>query len=459
LIENGFDGFIFKEHYKDERSYDKIKRVINALLQDEAYAQYIRENAERHSQTWDAAAKDWVTLWDDFLGRRKRKKAVISAYYSGHENLGDEAILTCTIKDIKGFDPEIEIIVASGDPFATESVHKVRAIPAKNYRLQADEVEKSDIAILGGGGVFQDHGGIRISGFFEDHKSGVTSFANLPLMSKIYNKPLVYYSQGVGPLYSSESRHFCRWAFEMADIITVRDQYSYNMLTELLDTDPSKVKLSYDPVLKSEIPPLQRARAVFLNNNITQDRKIVCVSVRYWIDKSLERKVIEGLNSVLREFMNGHNDYHIILIPFQRENRYEPENDVMICEAVSRGLPSESFTILRDYKNHEEILALYSMADFSIGMRYHSLILSAAANTPMIALSYDIKDDALMKELSLDTLCMSIDNINPSELLEKINYIRDNLAVLKNTLSDNISNILAGRYDSCLVLDKKYWNE
>jgi hypothetical protein len=238
LIEHGHDGFIIDEHYLSQACEEKIKRLVARLTGDEEYAGYIRDNAKRHSLTWAKIAKDWIDHWDEVLRKKKKRKVLISGYY-GFRNLGDEAILSCMIQDLRKAGEEINITVVSSDPFDTEKRHGVCAVPADDNELLAGAVRESDLFILGGGGLFQDYDEMKVSRFFDHHRYGAStvSYARPALMAKMYNKPVIYYAQGVGPLFSKESVVFARWAFDLADWISVRDKYSYFLLTELVGTD------------------------------------------------------------------------------------------------------------------------------------------------------------------------------------------------------------------------------
>lgn len=421
-ISHGYDGFLIEDHYKAAESKEKALGLVEFIINNEEYGNYIRQNAIASSLSWEDVASAWTEHWATILDEQKNLKIIISGYY-GFGNLGDEAILSCMIKDLKAVDPTAEIVVISSDPLETEQIHKVRAISRNDFKLQTKEVESSDLLVLGGGGLFQDHHRIEISQFFKDHRNGITSYANLPLMAKIYQKPLVYYAQGVGPLFSKESFLFSRWAFDLADFISVRDEYSYFLLTELLGIDPSKVNLSCDPVAKAEMPDVRRARALRITCGIPENKRLIIVSLRTWVNKTLEDKVVVSLSAALSSFLTAYPDYHVVFIPFQQVATGK-DDDVSISAKVSETLSPDKYTLIKGSVGHKEIAAFYRCAEFSIGMRYHSLLLSYLAETPFLAISYDVKTDELLRELDLEEWSIDIRAISGSWLLTNMIKIK-----------------------------------
>jgi glycosyltransferase involved in cell wall biosynthesis len=69
LVENGYDGFIIKDNYGSLKCYTKVKNLIAYLLNHMNYISYIRENAQKHSLSWDEIAIEWATHWSEILNK------------------------------------------------------------------------------------------------------------------------------------------------------------------------------------------------------------------------------------------------------------------------------------------------------------------------------------------------------------------------------------------------------
>ena len=66
------------------------------------------------------------------------------------------------------------------------------------------------------------------------------------LLAKIYNKPLYIYANSIGPLKGKISKFITRYVLNKANIITVRDTASANLIKEInvkvrpqITTDPA----------------------------------------------------------------------------------------------------------------------------------------------------------------------------------------------------------------------------
>lgn len=434
IITDGYNGFIIKDHYMDENCYAQVKRLVKYLLDNEEYDSYIRVKAEQSALNWNEIANRWIYHWDDVLkGKKAGKKVLVSGFY-GFKNLGDEAILSSLIHKLKKNDSGIRITVVSGDPFFTEKLHGVPSVHRDNFRDQLKAVEEADLIILGGGGLFQDHDQISIANFFEDHRFGVTSYANCPLMGKILGKPVYYLYHGIGPLFSTESVYFTRWALSLADFISVRDRYSYFLATEILGIEREKVFLTLDAVLYDDHHDENRSLSLIIRNKIPLNREIVIVAPRFWIDKLSEDRVIKELRDSAIELIR--KGMFIILMPFHLTEK--GDSDLRVCQKIAEYLPSDSSRIVADYTTWEEVVSLYGRAKCSIGMRYHSLIASIISRTPMIAVCYDVKDSELMKDFDLESFALSIDEVRSKDILNMV----DRLITNSNNFKASMDKIL-----------------
>ncbi len=98
-----------------------------------------------------------ATRPDDQLRKNTRLRVGISGSYGG-VNLGDEAILTGMIGELRG-SLSVELTVFSRDPEDTLDRHRVErsvAIKQLTRREAREEVQRLDVLILGGGGILYD---------------------------------------------------------------------------------------------------------------------------------------------------------------------------------------------------------------------------------------------------------------------------------------------------------------
>jgi polysaccharide pyruvyl transferase CsaB len=297
------------------------------------------------------------------------KNILISGYY-GFGNIGDEAILSAMIEQIKSKIPDCNIIVTSYNIEETKRLHGIEGIDRLNFNAISQEIENCDLVILGGGGLFQDYHRIEIASLFTQPGWGIASYAIVPLIAKMHNKPVLYYSQGIGPLFSTESRTFVAFASELADMITVRDKASEDLLKEV-GVPSSKIKLGLDPAVGLEIPSTEKIKNILMSEGIPDDKEIVCVSVRQWVYKFLEVNYKKALSEALDDFLSN-NEFYLLFLPFQ--NMAGGGEDAKVAEEIIEGMRNKDRCYLLKGSYHpREIAGIISKASLVIGMRYHSI--------------------------------------------------------------------------------------
>ncbi|NET60218.1 MAG: polysaccharide pyruvyl transferase CsaB, partial [Symploca sp. SIO2E6] len=116
------------------------------------------------------------------------------------------------------------------------------------------------------------------------------------------------------------------------------------------------------------------------------------VAVTWRMHSSLTSQRLNNLIRALVSFQEATQTF-IVLVPFQ------VSQDLSIAKSIASQLKGEhQIFCLEDPR---ELKGLFRGVEMVIGMRYHSLIMGAAAECRCFALSYDPKVNYLMKELNL----------------------------------------------------------
>jgi len=286
------------------------------------------------------------------------KIAVIGNY--GATNIGDDAILTALLKELEGH----KVTVFSAHPEMTKTLFKVNAAPLlplgfrSAYRNGFQEsfraLKKCDAVILGGGGLFQDS---RIYACF--------LWAWQIMWVKLFRKPLFICSTGVGPLKTRLGRHLTKWAYRQADRITVRDQYSADILKKIgLDRE---VHVAADPVFLFKSSDLLKNRG----------KNTYIVSLRPWLKYS--NRIISVFTDFLQELKET-KSAEFIFVSMQQIR----EQDLEMIEPLVSRLGGEIYL-----PNHfSDLLQIMETAEFAIGMRFHFMIAAILTQTPLLPISY-----------------------------------------------------------------------
>jgi len=343
------------------------------------------------------------------------KKFVLSGYY-GFNNAGDEAVLYSIINSLQNLDEKIEITVLSNNPEQTAKLYDVKAANRWKMGEIYKTIKNSDLLISGGGSLLQD----------VTSKNGILYYLGVIFCAKLLRKPVLVYSQGIGPVNIGRNRSLTAFILNLADSITVRDESSKKDLEDMgirkdviVSADPVLGVLSHDIKIEKGRELLER---VDVNIN---GGKIMGVSVRPW-------KKAESNFTALAEACDtlAIQGWQIVFVPM-----HFPE-DIQASREVAKLMKEKSFLLKENY-TPSEALSIYKAVDMVVGMRLHSLIMAAVVEKPLAAISYDPKVNRFMDLLGIDKV-LDINNLKYQEILDLVQNTWENRDGFLNNLKPRL---------------------
>lgn len=335
-----------------------------------------------------------------------RRRVLIAGYY-GFQNIGDEAILTAMLAQMRSRRPDLLFTVTSARPEQTAAAHGVISIPWWNMDRVAAAVRESDLVVVGGGGLFHDYGPFDPGAFLTDDHSGIGFYAAPLLLARLTGKPAMLYGVGIGPLKTPQSRTFTRIACDCANLITVRDEESRELLVSL-GVKAEDIEVTADPAF--QFKPVDEPRA-----DPPSCRPVIAVALRPWSigvhSDFWERELAAAL-----DIFRGRNQCSIRFVSFQHGNE-DQLDDAAIAERV-RGRMSlrDCTSVLPAALAAEDAFRVIRNSDLVIGMRLHSLIFAMSSAVPAIALCYDPKNLHLMRRMQLEHLALPMSDLDAGRL-------------------------------------------
>lgn len=308
-------------------------------------------------------------------------KIVLSGYY-GFDNAGDEALLSAITSSIKTLAPEAEFVVFSGSPAKTAALHGVKAVYYMQPWAVIKELATAKLLISGGGSIFQDVTSTR-SLFY---------YISIVALAKLLGTPVMFYAQGVGPINKKISQKLMRLIANRVDFITLRDEESGELLTQIGVTKPPR-RITADPVLALQAEPADIARIKQLLSDINSEKApLIGVSVRKW-------EALQAYQPQLARVLDdlSASGYKIVFIPLAFPQ------DIEESEVVASLMHSPAI-ILRENLSSKEHLALMAELDLLIGIRLHALVFAARAGIPFAGIAYDPKVTAFLAQFALAPL-------------------------------------------------------
>jgi polysaccharide pyruvyl transferase CsaB len=308
---------------------------------------------------------------------------VLGSY--GGRNLGDEAILTGLLTDLRQQEPHARIIVFSRNPAHTAVAHPdVEAVPWEGVSRtdSALVLSQLDLLILGGGGILYDKEARR--------------YLRVVRVAQERGLPLLTYAVGVGPLTETVDTGMVRETLGGAVQVTVRDQESRMVLEEAGLLNP--ITVTGDPafLLEPEDFPAQFLR----EEGVPAGKRLVGMSVRE-PGRAAERLDVDGYHRLLAQigdFLVHRIDAHVLFVPMERDDIRHSHGVLSHMIAAERG------RILHGTYSPQQILGLMRHFDLAVGMRLHFLIFAAMMGTPFLPLPYAGKVFDLAQRLGVPAL-------------------------------------------------------
>ena len=343
------------------------------------------------------------------------KRVFITGYY-GFGNTGDEAILAAMVAHLREQRADLQITATSATPEATSAALGIQTILWSDAAAMMEAARTSDLVVIGGGGIFHDYLGVDPGSFLTDNHWGITFYTAPAAMATLFNKPVMLYAVGVGPIFSDHGRSFTKFACEVSAKITVRDAGSGTVL-ESLGVPKERIVVTADAAFGLPIGQEPVDLDGLIGPKAAGPR--IAVALRPWnigIDpKFWKQEVASGLDRFLDQ-----NNGSVLFVPFQRL-KGSAEDDTLIAQQVHSLMKhKDRASVLLSDLSPQQIVTVLAQFDLVIGMRLHSLILGMLARVPVLALSYDAKVHQLMERTGLQIFTLEIRSVDSGALFSRM---------------------------------------
>lgn len=355
------------------------------------------------------------------------KRIVISGFY-GAGNLGDEAILEAMLTDIKARLPAADITVLSITPSQTAQRYGVKSL-YRGWRRHNQEklraIRRADVLVSGGGGLLQD-----------TYATGIISgplpyYLMIVLLAKLQGTPVMFYSQGIGPITSTYGKMLTRRVVNRVDYITVRDEESALLLRQLGVRKPP-VEVTADPVLALEPAAPGAGEAILVAEAIPLDRPLVGISLRPWFDQTAHWQAVAAVADQLVSRLG----VTVLFMPF------EHQFDRAVSQAARDAMQHQdrAYVLQQDYQPRE-MMALYRHLTLMLGMRLHSLIFAGNMQVPAYGIIYDPKVKHLMEGLGQSQYTVPLDQLTVDQMVADVQELWQNRTAVQQQLQEKMAEL------------------
>lgn len=250
-------------------------------------------------------------------------------------------------------------------------------------------------------------------------------------------KPLVFFTQSLGPFANEENRQALLPIFNRALAILVRDQRSLNNLVELGVENPN-VHLAADAAFALSDPAaLESAKVKDLGAPLR-----VAVSVREWkhfnsidANEGMQR-YRDALAALTEHLVDKHNVQVTFISTCQGMEEYWT-NDARVAQTVVDILPERirsAVSVNSDFHPPAVLANMLRDYDLVIATRMHMAILALGVGTPVLPIAYEFKMHELFEKLGQGRWVQDIETISANTLIETADTFLASLPEIREPL-------------------------
>ncbi|MEU1804199.1 polysaccharide pyruvyl transferase family protein [Streptomyces sp. NPDC019937] len=359
----------------------------------------------------------------------------------GSGNLGNDGSLEAVLGYLRAEHPEAAVDALCGGPEAVtarfgipatrlhwnraeyRTASRAGAIAGKGLGKLVDVfrtaawVRRHDVVIVPGMGVLEATLPLRPWGF-------PYALFLLCASGRLLGTRVALVSVGAAEIRNRPTRALVRWSARLAAYRSYRDAQSRDAMRAMgVDTARDEVY----PDLAFSLPTPQA-------NAPTGPPGLVCLGVMDFHGGNDDRARADEIH---RRYLDGTIRFVRTLVEEGRPVRLltGDQCDVAVVEAILDAVDSPLVTAAEP-ASLADLMNEMAAADTVVAVRYHNLICALKTGTPVLALSYAAKSDALMDRMGLGAFCHPAREVDADRLLEQFRALEKRSAELRQTLTE-----------------------
>lgn len=246
------------------------------------------------------------------------------------------------------------------------------------------------------------------------------------------NKPLIFFSQSLGPFSIPKNRHFLKKVFEKSSLIFLRDQKSWSNLLEL-GVPNNKTYITADSAFALvDTKAVKEAQKI---TNLPKSPK-VAISVRDWkyfkkIDPVFGReKYFQSLRDLTIHLVKKYNAHVTYISTCQGIEEYWTD-DSKVAVDITNQLPkniADSVDVDRNFHSPQALREDLKAYNLVIATRMHMAILALCVGIPVLPIAYEFKTKELFNNLGQGHWTVDIEEIQSKSLINSVDLFINSIA-------------------------------
>ncbi|HJT66296.1 MAG TPA: polysaccharide pyruvyl transferase family protein [Pyrinomonadaceae bacterium] len=258
-------------------------------------------------------------------------------------------------------------------------------------------------------------------------------------ISLYFEKPLVFFTQSLGPFADPSNRKALTPIFEQSIAILVRDELSSRNLADL-GASRTRIHVAADAAFAlSDLAALESAKLPVARSGRSLR---VAISVREWRHfKSVDpaqgmKQYIDALRAVSRHLVNKHDAEITYLSTCQGMPEYWTD-DSKLAQQIVDGQPETalpSVSVDSSFHHPAELAKMLKNYDLVIATRMHMAIIALSVGTPVLPIAYEFKMQELFERLGQARWVQDMETLSPDTFISAVDQFLDELPELRGPL-------------------------
>jgi polysaccharide pyruvyl transferase WcaK-like protein len=284
-------------------------------------------------------------------------------------------------------------------------------------------------------------------------------FFLITLFGIIMRKPVMCYSQSMGPITCIIVRSLSRFFLNRTKIISVRDESSLAFLQKLKVRKP-EVHFMPDPAFFLQKPdmlhdsfskPGSRAKnhtliGVSLNPCPFAGPGTGYCTIGIWfkLNKENAGKMAAFYTQRMANICNILIDKYNAKLIFVPTCTAQGDNDSLIIKSVCEKIPSYGqITFMDDDISLKKSMCVIGSCDLFVGLRLHACIFAAVMGTPFVPLvgTDGPRIPGIMNTIGLDKYVCNIMTADENQVLKTIDEVWESRQLIKQTLQSRVAEV------------------
>lgn len=304
----------------------------------------------------------------------------------GFGNIGDEAMLTVALKQLREELPHSNIVVVSRSPEETRRTYGVEACHLLMPRVLW-EILRAKRIVIGCGSLLNSK--------FAFFRNRMGAYALLfAALATCLGKRLSFHAIGLEDV-GVAARILVPWIINRSSNITVRTADTKQRLESLGVT--KTIVVVNDPATDLPSSPTEVVRGILRREGINPDWPLVGVNGRYLGRQPIDNQIMTSLASLIDWLIEDQHS-QVVFVPMASGRFKLGERDLRYGEGLLRQIKHiNGFHLLQGNYSPMGIKGIISQTRLMIGIRLHSAVFAHSTGTPFISINYSPKNNAFLE--------------------------------------------------------------